>query len=164
MYWESLAAASAPCEGSFSLHRFVADRIFRNATLACDPSTFALTLDPDQYYWTQDNITALCTSSCQQSAVQWNNNVQTACGGYNITLDSRSVPIATVAGRYLDGLNVACLDDGSGGNCLLDSQEWVGSDLFYNSDGSPATEQNLTGMYPSSLVCSSDSVGHTRRD
>jgi hypothetical protein len=78
--------------------------------------------------------------------------VQTACEGYNITLDSKSVPIATVSGRYLDGLNIACLSDGSGGNCLLDSQTWTGSDLIYNADGTPAENQNLTSMYPESLV------------
>ena len=110
-------------------------------------------MHPDNYYWTQNNITSLCTTGCQQSAKQWDQNVATACAGYNITLNSKSVPIETVSGRYLAGLNVACLPDGSGGNCLLDSQSWVGSDLYYNSDGSPADYQPMTSMYSSSLVC-----------
>jgi hypothetical protein len=63
----------------------------------------------DQYLWSEDNITSLCTDTCTGSSSGWIVSVQTACDGEQMTVASKLVPVEDVAGRYLDNLGLACL-------------------------------------------------------
>ena len=65
----------------------------------------------DLYYWAQDNFTGLCTASCIQSASDYLGTVYDLCDGQTITIDSKMVPIESVAERYSDGIGLACLTD-----------------------------------------------------
>lgn len=42
-----------------------------NSTIDCHPATVARVHSPDDIYWTADNITKLCTSSCRESMTNW---------------------------------------------------------------------------------------------
>lgn len=65
----------------------------------------------DLYYWVQDNLTDLCTTSCISSSSDWLDVVYDACDGQTITMDSKMVPAESVAIRYSDGVGLACLRD-----------------------------------------------------
>ncbi|KAL8705754.1 MAG: hypothetical protein Q9201_001149 [Fulgogasparrea decipioides] len=65
----------------------------------------------DLYYWDRDNITELCTRDCTQSASDWLQGVNDVCDGQTITIDSKIVPVESVADRYADGIGLACLTD-----------------------------------------------------
>ena len=63
----------------------------------------------DDYFWSQDNLTALCTSACTASAQNWEIDVALACVDDDLTVYGKLVPAYTVAGRFTDGLGIACL-------------------------------------------------------
>ena len=65
----------------------------------------------DLYYWVQDNLTDLCTSSCLQSSSDWLSGIYDTCDGQTITIDSKMVPVESVALRYSDGIGLTCLTD-----------------------------------------------------
>ena len=78
----------------------------------CDPDLFRMTGQVDLYYWVQDNVTDLCTPYCIQSASDWLQGVYDTCGSQLIMVDSKKVPIESVAIRYADdGIGLACLTD-----------------------------------------------------
>ena len=84
----------------------------------------------DMYLWDGDNITTLCSDDCEyQSRVLWMVRVTDILSGISSTtswiqgvydncdptdtiyVDTKLVPIDTVATRYTDGLGLACLND-----------------------------------------------------
>lgn len=83
----------------------------RNTTVTCDPDLFRMAGQVDLYYWVLDNITDLCTPSCVQSSSDWLEDIYSICDGQSITLDSKMVPVESVAIRYADGFGLACLTD-----------------------------------------------------
>ncbi|KAK4555183.1 hypothetical protein LTR86_007479 [Recurvomyces mirabilis] len=84
----------------------------RNATVGCDPTTFRMAGQIDLYFWENDNISTLCTSDCMTSATTWINSVYDNCDPTDaIYVDTKLVPVDTVAVRYTDGLGLACLTD-----------------------------------------------------
>lgn len=83
----------------------------RNTTVTCDPDLFRMAGQVDLYYWVQDNITDLCTPSCLQSSSEWLEDVYNTCDGQTITIDSKMVPVESVAIRYSDGIGLTCLTD-----------------------------------------------------
>ncbi|SLM40550.1 LysM domain [Lasallia pustulata] len=82
-----------------------------NTTVTCDPDLFRMAGQVDLYYWVQDNITDLCTPSCLQSSSEWLEDVYNTCDGQTITIDSKMVPVESVAIRYSDGIGLTCLTD-----------------------------------------------------
>lgn len=83
----------------------------RNSTVTCDSDLFRMAGQVDLYYWAQDNLTNLCTPSCLQSSSDWLDNIYNSCDGQTITIDSKMVPIESVAVRYADGIGLTCLTD-----------------------------------------------------
>lgn len=63
----------------------------------------------DNYLWSEDNITALCTSDCIADSSTWVANVEEACLGQTYSVASKLVPVDTVAFRYVEGITLACL-------------------------------------------------------
>ena len=63
----------------------------------------------DNYWWEDDNVTALCAGNCSQAATSWNSDVLDACTDQNIVVNGKVVPADTVSGRFVDSMSVACL-------------------------------------------------------
>ena len=63
----------------------------------------------DVYYWSLDNVTTLCTDQCFNETSSWAGDVGDACGGQTFTVSGALVPVDSVAMRYIEGLNLACL-------------------------------------------------------
>ena len=75
----------------------------------CDQDLFQWADSVDNYLWSESNVADLCTSDCTQSAQQWNADVQNRCTNENMAVFGKMVPVDSVAGRYSEGLNIACL-------------------------------------------------------
>lgn len=86
-----------------------AQSIFRNATLGCDSTLYRMAGQLDMYYWSEDNLTALCTESCLSDSSSWVGNVGDACVGQTYNVGGKLAPVDTVALRYVEGVTMACL-------------------------------------------------------
>ncbi|KAH7360209.1 hypothetical protein BKA65DRAFT_576795 [Rhexocercosporidium sp. MPI-PUGE-AT-0058] len=80
-----------------------------NTTLNCDPDLYRMAGQIDNYYWSEDNITALCTSSCIDDSSTWVGNVGDACLGQTFNAAGKLVPVDSVALRFVEGITMACL-------------------------------------------------------
>jgi hypothetical protein len=82
----------------------------RNQTLPeCDPDLFGMVVNWDMFWWEPDNITELCLGNCSIAANVWHNNVMSACDGEYMSAYGKLIPADSVAARYTDGINTACL-------------------------------------------------------
>ncbi|SPQ21516.1 05f4d12e-4c34-47ca-9eeb-bd15fa2afc2d [Thermothielavioides terrestris] len=144
-----------------------------NETVSCDDSLFSWTVSVDDYWWEADNLTTLCTPQCTASAATWVSDVLSGCINDDIVIQGKAVPAASVAERFGEGLAIACLQTSkpaqadSAGWCMLESQNWVGSDVVRPdctadptdpscSDPANVTADNarLSNLYPASMLCS----------
>jgi hypothetical protein len=91
------------------LVRSSADGIPRNATLNCDPDLYRMVGQIDNYLWSEDNVTTLCTPDCISDSSDWVANVEDVCLGQTYNVASKLVPVDTVAFRYVEGITLACL-------------------------------------------------------
>ncbi|KAI2464655.1 hypothetical protein F4781DRAFT_436189 [Annulohypoxylon bovei var. microspora] len=80
-----------------------------NTTLNCDPDLYRMAGQIDQYYWSEDNITALCTPDCVDDSSTWVGNVGDACVGQTYNVAGKLAPVDSVALRYVEGITMACL-------------------------------------------------------
>ncbi|KAK0117167.1 hypothetical protein ONS96_013000 [Cadophora gregata f. sp. sojae] len=104
-----------------------------NATLNCDPTLYRMAGQIDMYYWSQDNLTALCTDSCVSDSSIWVGNVGDACGGQTYNVGGKLAPVDTVALRYVEGITMACLK---------------ANNLPFNyTSNSTSNDQSLTGDF-----------------
>lgn len=60
-----------------------------NTTVQCDQDLFTMVGNVDGYFWSDDNATALCTSTCQASAASWFTNAGDACADDNLSAYGR---------------------------------------------------------------------------
>ena len=81
-------------------------------TLPCDQTLFQMTSTVDNYFWEADNLTTLCTRECFAAADEWNIDVQNKCDGDFLVAYNKLVPAYSIAGRYFDGVQIACLTNG----------------------------------------------------
>ncbi|KAG7001882.1 hypothetical protein G7Y79_00030g064150 [Physcia stellaris] len=139
-----------------------------NTTVGCDEDLFQWTNAVDDHLWSTENVTDLCTPSCATSAQQWNDNVQDKCADDTIATYGKLVPAQTIAGRFIEGLNLACLQpDSKSSWCLVESQDWVGSDVVRPdcsadptdpscTDSANVTAENsrIANLYNDQLLCS----------
>ncbi|KAI3319768.1 hypothetical protein HD806DRAFT_547669 [Xylariaceae sp. AK1471] len=96
-----------------------------------------LTSEFDNYWWQDDNVTALCTGNCSTAASEWLDNLGDDCYKEYITEYGRSLPVSSVPLRYVDGMNIICLETWADSDpapthpwCLTGSQEWQSSDII----------------------------------
>lgn len=110
-----------------------------------------MTQSLENYWWTDDNLTDVCTSGCAGAVAQWNGDAAAACDEQYFTAYGRLVPIWTVTERFVDNVNFACLESwyvqlsrlrgrhpadaktNRSDNftwCLTESQTWVGADVL----------------------------------
>ncbi len=75
----------------------------------CDPDLYRMAGQIDNYYWSEENITTLCTPSCIDNSSTWVGNVGDACVGQTYNVASKLVPVDSVALRFVEGITMACL-------------------------------------------------------
>lgn len=68
-----------------------------------------MTMNLENYWWTDDNLTAVCDSGCAEAVGSWNYNVSDPCFEQSFTAYGKLVPIWTVTERVVDNLIFACL-------------------------------------------------------
>ena len=66
----------------------------------------------DSYFWAVDNLTDLCTSACFEAVNSWNDDVQNRCVYDSLVAYDKIVPASSVAGRFSEGIDIACLTSG----------------------------------------------------
>ena len=84
-----------------------------NETVTCDQTLFQMANTVDSYLWTTANLTDLCTADCIQSSQKWWSDVQDRCAMDTIAAYGKLIPAESVAGRFSDGLGIACLKSAS---------------------------------------------------
>ncbi len=139
----------------------------RNTTLPCDNDLFPWTQKVDQVYWEQENVVSLCTEECVASVEKWKQSVETACETDYLRSGERYVPADTLSSRFIEGLNMACMRSSSNEWCLIESYDWVGSDVIQVdcqvnptdpwclNRGDPSPENSRMSMlYEDDLLCS----------
>jgi hypothetical protein len=67
-----------------------------------------MTSQIDQYYWSLDNVTDLCVRQCLDDSSNWVTNVESVCDGQTFNVAGKLVPVDSVAGRYNEGVVLAC--------------------------------------------------------
>ncbi|KAK3307736.1 uncharacterized protein B0T15DRAFT_499665 [Chaetomium strumarium] len=134
-------------------------------------------MQQEEYWWIPQNLTEGCTSSCRASLDSWVSSVQAACSGQTLRWEGRLVAPDTLPQMYRHTFTLACIPGGASGWCLVDSQEWVGSDMLRNDEHMCATghveydhdlcftkdfdpfavepgDVRLANLYDRSMVCS----------
>lgn len=82
----------------------------RNETLPdCDPTLFQMSINFDNYWWEEDNLTDLCLGNCSYEATLWDRDVTQACADQWITAYGKLIPADSISGRYVDSISTACL-------------------------------------------------------
>ncbi|MCJ1269693.1 hypothetical protein MMC22_009585 [Lobaria immixta] len=105
-----------------------------NQTLPeCDPTLFGMVSDLDMFWWENDNITDLCIGNCSDAATMWALDVQSACDGEYFSAYGKLIPADSVAGSTDDSW------------CLVESQNWVGSDIFQVDCDANPSDTSCTG-------------------
>lgn len=138
-----------------------------NTTVNCDVDLFQWTVTVDDHWWEMDNLTTLCTADCTSSASTWRSNAQLACVDDDINVQGKQVPAASVAGRFAEGLGIACLQSTSSDWCIIESQNWIGSDVVRPDctadptdpsciDPANVTAENarISNLYGNDMLCS----------
>ncbi|KAJ6018171.1 hypothetical protein N7451_001550 [Penicillium sp. IBT 35674x] len=121
-----------------------------------------------------DNITTLCTTTCQDSLQTWGSEVETACAGQTVLQSGVIVEAKALSLSLTYNAQIACLQDSQSNWCFFDSQDWQGSyyiryDATMCSDESDmpaicnetdfdissmtAEMQEMTNLYNSSFFC-----------
>ena len=130
-----------------------------NETVTCDQTLFQMSNTVDSYLWTTGNVTDLCTTACIASAAKWWSDVQIRCATDTIAAYGKMIPAESIAGRFSDGLNIACLisDSNSAGSGSLSnsSSSFTGSAPYSNSSSS------LTGSAPYTKSSSTSNMTST---
>lgn len=65
----------------------------------------------DNYLWSSDNLTDLCGDNCWGSVGSWSTNVENVCGDETVVIYGKRVDVASIPGRYYDGVNTVCQQD-----------------------------------------------------
>jgi hypothetical protein len=128
---------------------------------------FQWTSKVDNVYWTSDNTSQLCTTGCLDSSRQWKEDVAEVCEGEFLRAGDRLVEADTLSTRFVEGLEIACLQSSSSEWCFVESQEWVGSDVVrpdcsanpadpwcINPANVSAENSRMANLYDDDLLCS----------
>ncbi|KAJ6019714.1 hypothetical protein N7522_001781 [Penicillium canescens] len=122
-----------------------------------------------------DNITTLCTTTCQNSLQAWGSSVETACAGQTVVEQGVVVQAKALSLSLTYNADIACLQDSQSNWCFFDSQDWQGSDYIrydslmcsdesdspaicnqtsFDLDSITSEMQAMTNLYNSSFFCS----------
>ena len=87
-----------------------------NETVSCDQTLFQMSNTVDSYLWTAENLTDLCTTDCIKSTSNWWSHVQDRCAMDTIVAFGKMIPADSIAGRFNEGMKIACLQPSSSSN------------------------------------------------
>lgn len=68
--------------------------------------------DFENFWWEDDNVTALCNGNCPSVTSNWRLNVYDACYGEYISAYGKLIPATSISERFYDSINIACLPSG----------------------------------------------------
>ncbi|KAI0124099.1 hypothetical protein BJ170DRAFT_697065 [Xylariales sp. AK1849] len=135
----------------------------------CDQTLFQMVGDFENFWWEEDNVTALCVGNCSQAASSWGFDLYDACYEEYVSAYGKKIPASSIGDRFNDGLNIACMPSNSDdfGWCLTESQQWVGSDIIRadctanpsdpscggNSSAIPAEDTRMANVYSDDILC-----------
>lgn len=135
--------------------------------MTCDQDLFQRTVNVDGLWWTREDTSALCSSGCITSAHSWQESVGEQCAGEFLIQRDKLVEAETLAGRFVEGLDLACLQSSSSQWCFVEQQEWTGSDIitpdcaanpadpYCTSAGNVSAEhKRISSLYDDDLLCS----------
>lgn len=138
-----------------------------NTTLPCDNSLFQWTLNVDRIHWEEPDVATLCTAECTAGAQRCRTTVRDACADQHVRSGDKYVPADTLSGLFFDGLVVACAQSSAKAWCLLESYDWVGSDVVQvDCEANPAdpwcinkaeplaNNSRISTLYDAALLCS----------
>ncbi|PLB55789.1 hypothetical protein P170DRAFT_347218 [Aspergillus steynii IBT 23096] len=122
-----------------------------------------------------DNITTLCTATCQDSLKEWGSSVEKACASETVVQGGAIVEAKALSLSLTYNAQIACLQDSESNWCFFDSQSWDGSDYMrydslmcadetdmpeicnednFDIDSITADMKAMTNLYNSSMNCS----------
>jgi hypothetical protein len=87
----------------------IAETNSRNSTLRCDAYNIVNALDVDDYLWSSQNLTDLCTTTCTGDLKSWLTRVEGACAGQTIPVAGKEAYATYFPLRYINGYDTACL-------------------------------------------------------
>ncbi|KAL4941851.1 hypothetical protein BDV06DRAFT_212346 [Aspergillus oleicola] len=149
-----------------------------NQTVLCDRLTASrASRNPEQFAWTESNVTTLCTRECADSLSAWLAAVEETCGGETLPIQGGYLLAKSIPADWCQGHELVCQQDSSLKWCYLESQEWQGSDYIrysewacYNEDEDAMPPEcndpyfstafitpemkDVTRLYDKSLLCS----------
>ena len=140
--------ASPTCLGAF------------NTSLECSGLVQLLGYDLEQLSWSQDDLSILCTSSCNSSLNSLASAVSFACGEYEINFNGGQLSAVQIVDFFGFKWNYSCLTNTETNEfCLLQERTWNITELnntgqatwplytnksypnwYLNDDGSPALD------------------------
>ena len=136
-----------------------------NETITCDQTLFQMSSTVDSYLWTAENMTDLCTTSCIASTAKWWSDVQGRCASDTLAAYGKMIPAETIAGRFFDGLSIACLQSSSSTNSSVSTGLALSSNFTTAPTGSvpysnSSSASNTTSSGPSwCLIESQEWIG-----
>ncbi|KAL4801183.1 hypothetical protein BDV18DRAFT_149844 [Aspergillus unguis] len=102
-----------------------------NQTVFCDLQTAArASQGPEQFVWTPQNFTTLCTSKCAESLSTWLAAVEQKCDGETLLSQMGYSMAKSIPTEWLQGHDLVCLQDSASNWCYAESREWQGSDYI----------------------------------
>lgn len=64
--------------------------------------------DFENFWWEDDNVTALCAGDCSMEVASWSMDLYSICYEAYISAYGKQVPASSVGERYNDGMNPVC--------------------------------------------------------
>ncbi|RKU41544.1 hypothetical protein DL546_001268 [Coniochaeta pulveracea] len=128
-----------------------------NRTLpSCDQTLLQMTQNLENYWWTDSNLTAICSTNCSQEVTFWSTDALADCDNQYYTAYGKLVPIWEVTDRFRDSVDFACMESWSDDYdyCLTESQEWVGADVSGLGMTDP-TQVRMATLYNDTTLCNS---------
>ncbi|KAI1212568.1 uncharacterized protein F4807DRAFT_450236 [Annulohypoxylon truncatum] len=135
----------------------------------CDQTLFQMVSSFENYWWEDDNVTALCGTNCSDAAQDWDLNVASACDDQYYSAYGKLVPAWTISERFVDGIGIACLSSMTEADtwCLPLSQNFTGSDIIRadcdtnpsdpscsgNASSIPSDDVRMANLYDDDVLC-----------
>ncbi|KAI5292014.1 hypothetical protein KEM52_006682 [Ascosphaera acerosa] len=105
-------------------------------------------------YWTEGEITSLCTPDCSASLNDWYASVEQSCSDDTIVISDKEIPPKMIPQKYIGGYNAVCLQDSLKNWCILESQRWYQNDIPRAKDGDVLEADDVLSMFSQDQYCS----------
>ncbi|KAK8097735.1 uncharacterized protein PG998_013221 [Apiospora kogelbergensis] len=75
----------------------------------CDQTLLGMVADFENFWWEDDNVTALCSGNCALDVSSWSMDLYSICYGEYISAYGKQLPASSIGERLNDGMNLMCL-------------------------------------------------------